>query len=56
MLEKDVTKVIGVVFVNVFYAEVVDNEAEEDWDPLVAPEAWGGPTLVLTRNVEALLK
>ena len=30
---------IGVDFVDVFYAEVVDDEAEEDWAPLVAPEA-----------------
>ena len=37
MLEEDVVKVIGVAFVDVFYAEVVDEKAEEDWVPLVAP-------------------
>ena len=29
---------------------------EEDWAPLVAPEAWGGGTLVVTRLVEAFFK
>ena len=56
MLEEDVAKVIGVAFVDVFYAEVVNNYAEEDWAPLVAPEAWGGWTLVVTCIVQALFK
>ena len=51
MLKKDVAKVIGVEFVDVFYAKVVNDEAKEDWAPLVAPEAWGGRTLVVTRLV-----
>ena len=38
MLEEDVAKAIGVAFFGVFYAEVVDDYAEEDWAPLVAPE------------------
>ena len=56
ILEEDVAKVIGVAFVNVLYAKVVDYEAEEDWAPFVAPEAWGGRTLVVTRLVEAFFK
>ena len=48
--------VIGMAFVDVFYAEVVNNEVEEDWEPLVAPEAWGCGTLVVTRLVEAFFK
>ena len=56
MLEEDVAKVIGVDFVNVFYAEVVNDYIEEDWAPLVAPEAWGGRTLVVTSLVEAFFK
>ena len=56
MIEEDVAKVIGVAFFGVFYAEFVDDKAEEDWAPLVAPEAWGGGTLVVTRLVEAFFK
>ena len=37
MLEEDVAKVIGVAFVDVLYAAVVDDYAEEDWAPLVEP-------------------
>ena len=55
MLEEGVVKVVGVAFVDVFYAEVVNNEAEEDWAPLVAPEAWDGGTLVVACIVEACL-
>ena len=47
---------IGVAFVDVFYVEVVNDYAEEDWAPLVAPEAWGGGTLVVTRLVGAFFK
>ena len=56
ILEEDITKVIGVAFVDVFYVEVVNDYAEEDWAPLVAPEAWGGGTLVVTRLVGAFFK
>ena len=56
MLDEDVAKVIGVAFVDVFYAKVVNDEAEEDRAPLVAPEAWGGGTLVVTRLVETFFK
>ena len=37
ILEEDVVKVIGVAFVDVLYAAVVDDYAEEDWAPLVEP-------------------
>ena len=53
MLEEGVAKVVGVAFVEIFYAKVVNNLSEEDWMPLVAPEAWGGGTLVLACLVEA---
>ena len=53
MLEEGVTKVVGMAFVDVFYAKVVNNETEEDYAPLVAPEAWGCGTLVLACLVEA---
>ena len=53
MLEEDVAKVVGVAFVDILNAEVVNDEAEEDWAPLVAPEAWGCGTLVVACLVEA---
>ena len=53
MREEGVAKVVGVAFVEIFYAKVVNNLSEEDWMPLVAPEAWGGGTLVLACLVEA---
>ena len=56
MLEEDIAKVIGVAFFDVFYAKVVNDKAEEDWAPLVAPEAWGGWTLVVTRLVESFFE
>ena len=52
-LEEGVAKVVGVAFVDVFYAEVVNNNTEEDWAPLVVPEAWGSGTLVVACLVEA---
>ena len=37
VLEEDVAKVVGVAFAKIFNAEVIDDEAEEDRVPLVAP-------------------
>ena len=37
LLEEDVAKVVGMAFANIFDAKVIENEAEEDWAPFVAP-------------------
>ena len=37
VLEEDVARVVGVAFANIFDAEVINDESEEDWAPLVAP-------------------
>ena len=37
MLEEDVLKVAGVALAKIFDAVVIDDEAEEDRAPLVAP-------------------
>ena len=37
VLEKDVEKVVGMVFANIFDAKVIDGEAEEDRALLVVP-------------------
>ncbi len=43
---------VGVAFVYVLNAEVVDNEDERNWAPLVSPESGRGGALVISVLVE----
>ena len=49
---------VGMLFANVFDGEVIDNKAEADWVPLVAPKArsvlYGGVTIVAQETDELL--
>ena len=42
---------LGMLFSDVFYAEVIDDEAEADRASCVGPETWGGLALVVAMPV-----
>ena len=48
---EDITKVMGVVFTNIFNTKAIYNEIESDRAPFVAPEARGGDCLVVTSSI-----
>ena len=49
-------EVVGVAFANVLDAEIVHFHREDDWPPLVHPEAWGDEALVVAVFVEAFFE
>ena len=58
MLAEALNQMVGMLFANVFDAKVIDNKAEADWVPLVAPKArtvsYGGVTIV-AQEIDELL-
>jgi hypothetical protein len=46
-------KVVGMLFPNIFNAEIIDNEGEGDWSPFVAPEAWSVRALMISVGGES---
>jgi len=50
---ENIKEVIEVFYSNIFYSKVINNEAELDGTPFVAPEARGGFHLVVTFNKKA---
>ena len=49
VVAKCVEEVVGVAFADIFDAEIVHDEREDDWPSLVSPEAGGDETLVRTQ-------
>ena len=49
-------EMVGVCFADVFYAEIVDTEGENNRAPLVCTETRGAFALVITLFVEALFE
>ena len=58
MVAEALNQMVGMLFANVFDAKVIDNKAEADWVPLVAPKARsvssGGVTIV-AQEIDELL-
>jgi len=50
---ENIKEVIEVFCSNIFYSKVINNEAELDGTPFVAPEARGGFHLIVTFNKKA---
>ena len=56
VVAKCVEEVVGVAFADVFDAEIIHDEREDDWTPLVSPEAGGDEALVVAVLDEALFE
>ena len=58
MVAEALDQMVGMLFANVFDTEVIDDKAEADWVPLVAPKArsvsYGGVTIVAQEMDELL--
>ena len=53
MLFEDLSKVIQMVFTNIFDSEIVDYKEKFDWTPLLAPHPWCLGGLIIIRIVES---
>ena len=49
-------EMVGVFFADIFYAEVVNAEGEEDGAPIVLPEARCGRVLMVAMFVESIFE
>ena len=54
MFLEDTTKVMGVVFANIFNTEVIYDDTESERSPFKAPESRNGELFVVSSIVEAL--
>ncbi len=47
-LLESIAEMVEVFYPNILHSKVINHDAELDWMPFVAPEAWGGFGLVIS--------